>query len=140
MDDREFAENCNYWKTSKSSPDAWVEKSISLIEQFGGEIISSGFGNEVAVQRSAYMIRFKVEDLIYKIIWPVLLSEKGDQMAARRQAATMLYHDIKAKCVSAQVLGARVSFFSWMELPNGQPAFTATNIELLDSVPQRLLT
>ena len=140
MKKADFAERCNYWKTSKSSPDSWVEKSVGLVEQFGGEVLSSGYGNENVTGRSAYMIRFSVDGQSFRIIWPVLPSETGDTFAARRQAATMMYHDIKAKCVSSQVLGARVAFFSWVELPDGRPAFQLTGNELLEEAPRMLLT
>ena len=139
MDNQEYAERCNYWKTSKSSPDAWIEKTIGLIEQFGGEVLSSGFGNEHMTGRAAYMIRFSVAGETFRIIWPVMPSETGDTFSARRQAATMLHHDVKAKCVAAQVLGSRVAFFSWLELPNGQPVFQLSNNELLEETPRMLL-
>lgn len=135
----DYAEQCNYWKTSKTSPDSWIEKTIGLIERFGGEILASGFGNEHMSGRAAYMIRFSVDSETFRIVWPVLSSEANDTFSARRQAATMLYHDVKAKCVAAQVLGARVSFFAWVELPDGRPMFQLGNNELLEEVPKMLL-
>ena len=134
----EFAEDCNYWKTSRTSPDGWIEKTEQLIQDKGGEILQSGFGNDMG--RAAYMLRFKIEGHIFKMVWPVLPSEKDESMAARRQAATMLFHDTKAKLISAQVLGSRVAFFQWVELPNGQPIYQLTNDQLLESVPAMLLT
>lgn len=132
------AENCNYWKTSRSSPDTWIEKAIDLIEKFGGTIIASGFGNEGG--RAAYLIRFSLEGESFRILWPVLESETGDQFAARRQAATMLHHDVKAKCISAQVLGARVAFFSWAELPDGRVMFQVANADITKAAPKMLLS
>ena len=134
-----YAEKCNYWKTSKSAPDAWMEKIIGEIESFGGQIISSGFGNEHMTGRAAYMVRFSVEDETFRMVWPVMPSETGDTFAARRQAATMLWHDVKAKCVAAQVLGSRIAFFSWLELPDGRPMFQLANNELLEEAPRMLL-
>lgn len=86
----QFAERCNYWKTSRSSPDSWLEKTIGLIEQFGGEVLASGYGNEHMSGRAAYMMRFGVDGETFRIIWPVLPSESGDTLAARSQAATMM--------------------------------------------------
>jgi len=112
-----YAEDCNYWNTSRSAPDTRMEKIIRLIVQFGGTVLTSGFGNEHSPNRAAYMIRFSMEGEMFRIVWPVLTSEKGNTFAARRQATTMLYHDVKAKCVSAQVLGARA--VRWC--PTGSP-------------------
>lgn len=139
MLEKPSAERCNYWKTSRTSPDVWVDMTLALIEQFEGEVLASGYGHERQTGRAAYMIRFRVADETFRMTWPVLPTETGDEVSARRQAATMLYHDVKAKCVSAQVLGARVAFFAWLELPNGQPACQLTDAQLLDEVPRMLL-
>jgi len=31
-----FAEKLNYWKTSSSSPDIWIERASKQIEKLGG--------------------------------------------------------------------------------------------------------
>ena len=116
-----------------------MEKTIGLIEQFGGTLLASGFGNEHAAGRAAYMIRFELDGESFRIVWPVLASETGDTFSAQRQAATMLYHDVKAKCVASDALGSRVAFLCWLELPNGRPAFESTNEELVQELPQLLL-
>ena len=136
---RPWAERCNYWKTSKSSPDVWLEKTLGLIEQKGGEVIASGFGNEHMTGRAAFMVRFVLDNETFKIIWPVLPSETGDTFSARRQAATMLYHDVKAKCVACDALGPRVAFFSWVEMPDGRPAFQLSGAELIAETPRLFL-
>lgn len=135
-----YAEDCNYWKTSKSSPDQWVEKAIKLIEQFGGEVLATGFGSETREGRAAYMIRFRLEDEFFRMTWPVLPSESGDTFNARRQAATMLWHHVKAQCVAAQVLGARTAFLPWVELNDGRIVGHLTDTELANATPQLLLT
>ncbi len=134
-----YAEECNYWKTSQSSPDSWLQKTIGLIESKGGELLQSAFGNEHQTGRAAYMMAFLLEGNQYKIVWPVLPSERGETLAAQRQAATMLYHDVKAKCVAMQALGARTAFFSWACLPDGRPMFQLDDQELLAEVPRLLI-
>jgi len=138
-----YAEECPYWKTSSSSPDTWMEKTLALIGRFGGDVLSSGFGNEHKRGLAAYLIQFSVteEDKTesFRIVWPVLPSQKGDVFGARRQAATMMYHDVKAKCVSAHVLGYRTAFFSWLMLPDGRSMFQLGGKEILQEVPQMLL-
>jgi hypothetical protein len=69
----------------------------------------------------------------------VLPSEKGNELAARRQAATMLYHDTKAKCLSAVVLGTRIAFFSYLLLPDGRTAAEASFPELAEGIPDLFL-
>ena len=51
----------------------------------------------------------------------------------------MMFHDIKAKCVSADVLGVRTSFFSWLALDDGRSMFQLSNTEISQSAPQLLL-
>ena len=135
----EFAEHANYWKTSKASPDSWLEKTIGLVEQFGGTVLASGFGNEHMAGRAAYMIRFSLFSETFRMVWPVLPSESGDTFAARRQAATMMHHAVKARCIESQVVGSRVAFFAWLELPDGRAAFQLANNQLLEESPRMLL-
>jgi hypothetical protein len=105
-----YAEEVNYWKTSKSSPDAWMERTRRQIEKLGGTVLAEGSGSEPGLGRAAYMLAFEIEGEHYRVVWPVLPSKTGDEKAARRQAATLLYHDLKAKAISAAVLGARAAF------------------------------
>lgn len=131
-----MAEDCNYWKTGRSSPDTWMDKAIKLIVDFGGELISSGY--ILNREKSAFMIEFSFKNEKFKIIWPVLRSERNEELPAKRQAATMLYHSVKAKLIEAQVLGMRHSFFAWLVLPNGRPMSDFSNDELADQVPAML--
>jgi len=114
------AEEVNYWKTSKSSPDAWIDRAKRQIEQLGGVVLAEGFGSESTTGRSAFMLAFGIGGDRFKITWPVLPSKGGNERAARVQAATMLYHDVKARCISATVLGSRAAFFSFLLLPDGR--------------------
>jgi hypothetical protein len=127
----------NYWKTSKTSPDTWLAKAKREIARAGGEVLAEAFGSE-AGGRSAYMLGFKFNGEQFKVVWPVLPSKGGDDRAARIQAATMLYHDVKARAVSAKVLGVRTAFFSYLMLPDGRTAAQAATPELLDALPKLL--
>jgi len=132
------AESINYWKTSQSGPDKWIERATKVIEQYGGKVLAEGFGSN-ANGNAAYMIGFEMHGEKFKAVWPVLPSNARDERAARVQAATLLYHDIKGKCISATVLGARVSFFSYLMLSDGRTAIEATEKELLEGIPKQLL-
>lgn len=126
----------HYWQTSQSSPDQWIEKTRKLIENLDGKVTAEGFGATDA--NSAFMMAFELNSRSYKVVWPVLPSSTGKNSAAKRQAATLLYHDIKAKCMTASVLGAEVAFFSYQQLPDGRVASELTTPELADSFPLQL--
>lgn len=134
-----YGEDVNYWQTGQSSPDKWTEKTKKQIQTLGGQVLMEGFGSEPTTGRSAYMMAFEIEGDQFKVIWPVLPSKKGNEIAARRQAATMLYHDIKAKCLSAVVLGARAAFFSYLLLPDGRTTSEASLPELMKDIPDLFL-
>lgn len=138
MNELPYAEDVNYWKTSKSSPDAWIDKTKRQIERLGGKVLLEGFGSEPAIGRAAFMLGFEIGGDKFKAIWPVLPSKAGNEKAAKVQAATMLYHDVKAKCISAAVLGARAAFFSFLMLPDGRTAAEASVPELAQAIPALL--
>ena len=132
------AEDVNYWKTSKTSPDTWMDRAKKQIATLGGTVLAEGFGSEPITGRAAFMLAFEIGGDGFKIVWPVLPSKAGDDRAARIQAATMLYRDVKAKCVSATVLGTRAAFFSFLMLPDGRTAAEVAVPELVQAFPSLL--
>ena len=135
-----YAEDVNYWKTSKSSPDTWIDRTKRQIERLGGQVLLEGFGSEPITGRAAFMLTFVVNNDRFKIVWPVLPSKGGNEKATRVQAATMLYHDIKAKCISAAVLGTRAAFFSFLMLPDGRTTAEMSTPELVQAIPEMFTT
>jgi len=123
----------HYWKTGVTSPDTWIEMAKKLIREVKGEITAEGFGS-VGTQ-AAYMLAFRIDEDKFKVVFPVLCSKAGNTMAAKRQAATMLYHDIKAKCMVASVLGIKAAFFSYLMLPDGRVANEVATPELAQNFP-----
>lgn len=131
-----YAEDMNYWQTGKSAPDSWIESARREIVGAGGKILGWAFGAEGTTGRSAYMLEFDLDGERFKIVWPVLPTRSGkNEQAARIQAATCLYHDVKARCISAKVLGKRAAFFSYLMLPDGQTVAHATAPELARQLP-----
>lgn len=130
-----FAEDVNYWKTSRSSPSSWIAKTMRQIEKLGGTVLAEAFGHEPAAGRAAFMLEFRLDDDLFQIVWPVLPSRTGNETAARVQAATMLYHDVKARCISAAVRGTRASFFSFLMLPDGRTMTEVSTPELMEALP-----
>lgn len=131
-----YAEDVNYWQTGKSSPDTWIDNAQKEIKAIGGKILAWAFGMEASTGRAAYMMEFDLGSERFKIVWPVLPSRTGkNEASARIQAATMLYHDVKARCVSAKVIGKRSAFFSYLMLPDGRSVASVTTPELAEQLP-----
>lgn len=130
------AETVNYWQTSRSSADSWVEKAIKEIKGIGGTVTSEAFGSEPHTGRSAFLLVFTAGGQQFKIIWPVLPSKSGNDRAAKIQAATFLYHDVKAKCMVAKVFGARKAFFEYLMLPDGRITSELTGSEITNLLPE----
>ena len=130
------AEDVNYWQTSRSSPDTWLERARKEIRRAGGEVLAEGFISESS--SAAFMLAFTLEGDTFKMVWPVLAPKSGNIKAARVQAATALYHEVKAACVKAKFLGTRAAFFAYLQLPDGRTAIQVSTPELLDAVPRML--
>jgi len=113
------AEGFPYWKTSKSSADSWLEKCETEIKRAGGSVAASGFINS-AISGSAYMIEFDLDSNRFRLVERVLDSRSGDSKAAKVQAATTMYHDLKGRMISARRKGARTVFLAELVLPSGQ--------------------
>ena len=126
----------HYWETGKSSPEQWLDRIRRLIEGVGGIILAEGFG--AVEDKAAYMMAFKIGEDKFKVVWPVLPSSTGRVLAARRQAVTLLYHDIKAKVMTASVLGVKVAFFSYLMLPDGRMAGELAAPALAQAFPLQL--
>lgn len=128
-----YAEEVNYWRTGQSDPDRWIDNACTMITEVGGQVIGQAYGRLGG--RHAYMIAFVVGKDSFRIEWPVLESRSGDEKAARRQAATCLYHDVKAKCMVVKIKGARAAFFEYLLL-DGQPMASYANPELAAAMPK----
>ncbi len=133
-----YSEEANFWKTSRSFPDQWVDRAKRQIETLGGKIEAEGFGMD-GEKRAAFMLAFSIKGDAFKIIWPVLKSKYDDDKAARIQAATMLYHYVKSVCLYAVVVGVKTAFFTHYLLPDGRTTSQVTSQELLDMIPKVLM-
>lgn len=135
--DLPYAEDIgHYWQTSQSSPDTWIDRAKKVIQDMGGEILAEGFGS--ARGQAAFMLAFKFEEQRYKVVFPVLPTYSGKEISAKRQAATLLYHDVKAKAMIASVLGVDVAFFSYMLLADGRVSSELAQPELAEAFPKLL--
>lgn len=132
-----YAEDLNFWKSGKSSPDAWIDRTKKQIISLGGSGIAEGFGAD-GTGRSAFMIGFTLQEERFSIVWPVMQSRCKDERAERIQAATTLYHYVKAVSLYSVVVGARSAFFSHLLLSDGRTANQVATPELLDRLPKLL--
>ena len=133
-----YAEDINYWKTSKSSPDSWIEKSVKQIETLKGKVLTHAFGQDPVSGNSAYMIMFEIGINTFKIIQPVLPTYHGEDAAARRQATTLLYHEVKSRCLRSAITGPQEAFFQYMILPDGRMTSQASIPEIVTGLPLSL--
>ena len=136
-----YAEDVNYYKTGTSAPDTWIEKAKSEIKAAAGKVHGEAFGSEAATGRAAFMLEFEFSGERFRAVWPVLpcrAKSAANERAAKVQAATMLYHDVKARCISAKVLGVRTAFFSYLMLPDGRTAAQVATPEVAQMWPRML--
>ncbi len=134
-----YAENVNYWKTGKSSPDIWLEKAKAEIKRVGGAVAGSAIVSDEITGRYAFMLAFQLSEDSFKVVWPVLKSKTGNLKAARIQGATALYHEVKAACVKVKFLGARSAFFAYLILVDGRTASEVGGNELAEILPLMLI-
>lgn len=135
--DLPYAEDIgHYWQTSQSPPDTWIDRAKKIIQDMGGEIVADGFGS--TGERAAFMLAFKFKEQRYRVVWPVLPTYSSKETSAKRQAATLLYHDVKAKAMTASVLGFEAAFFSYMMLPDGRVSSELAKPELAEVFPKLL--
>jgi hypothetical protein len=113
-----YAEDLNYWKTSQLSSDDWLESTKALIVSFGGKVLREFYGSNEGGS-SAFYLRFLIKDQEYQIKWPVLESKTGNNRAAKIQAATAMYHFVKATVLAAEWLSADQVWAGFV-LPSGE--------------------
>jgi len=119
MSDTLYADMLPYWQTSTTSPDIWLDKAKQEIVKAGGKATKQAYIEDGGIAQ--YMLGFSVSENSYIITWPVMRPRKpADMRAAKIQAATMLYHDVKSRCISARVLGFAPTFMQYL-IVDGQP-------------------
>lgn len=114
-----FAKNLSYWKTSQSDPDKWLDKTEKIINEIGGEVHTRFFGtfNKVSV----CIFGFNIGNDNFRMTWPILpVDTDKEKAAARRQTATLIYHDTKAKINSVKIFGPRIGFANYLITEGGK--------------------
>lgn len=135
---KRYAEELNYFKTSKASADSWIAKAKREIMSIGGRVTGEAYLNDADTGRAAYMLAFTLEGRLYSAKWPVMPTKRGtdqDQQAAKVQAATALYHDIKARVVTCKFREVSFAFLNYQVLPNGQTVAEAADSSMVEQLP-----
>ena len=122
-----------YWRTSKTAPDVWIDKTVRLLENLGATVTGDGYAGSSGV--SVFVIVFKFGNEVFRVTWPVLrVRDPAVSFAARVQAATFMYHDCKAKALAAKVIGFRTAFIGQLMLPEGKTVSESSHTALLHHV------
>lgn len=133
-----YGEDVNYWKTSTKSPDSWLEDTKDAIISIGGKVLSDMIATMEG--KTAIMIQFQIGEDRFKIVYPILaIRKESDRLAAKRQAATAMYHEVKALIVSAKFRGVRGAFHSYLVLPDGRTAGDLSAPEIAEAIPTPFL-
>jgi hypothetical protein len=133
-----YAEEVNYWQTGKSDPDTWIKRTKTQLEKVGGEVALEIYGLDSRSGQAAYALHFRIGKDYYKVVWPVLRSRRGNERAAKIQAATMLYHDVKARCISAAVQGTRAMFLPYLLTESMRTVSELSTPEIIEFFPPLL--
>jgi hypothetical protein len=131
-----YAEGLPYWQTSKSGVESWIEKikkEITRYPSLKGKVVTEAVMTIDDV--SSIVLEFELQGDLFRIQWPVMKSKSGNQRAEKVQAATMIFYDVKARVITALVLGARAAFLSFLLLPDGTVAGTRTSSQLQAQLP-----
>lgn len=132
-----YAEEVNYWKTSKSSTDTWMEKIRAEIETVGGVVQANGQFEQH--EQIVFMIKFVIGDDTYEVRFPTLPVKNdtpSNRTAAKVQALTAVYHDVKSKCVLAKFMGIRFAFHSYLRLADGRTAGELASGDIAEKMPR----
>lgn len=121
-----YSHQVPYWKTSKSGWTSFISKAVKELKKVGGS--HHGTAVTTGAKNEEMHLRFSLEGEEYHIVWPILplrpttqpSKVDADSESARVQAATFIFHDVKARCVAARILGANRAFFTY-QLVDGRP-------------------
>jgi hypothetical protein len=136
-----YAEDLPYWRTSKSTLSSWLNKAKREITSINGKVTGDGYMTDHENGRGAILITFVLDGTRYAAKWPVLPTRRKteqDEEAAKVQAATALYHDIKNRVVSAKFRGAGFSFLNYQVLQTGQTVSEVADNGFVNRLPMLL--
>lgn len=133
-----YAEDVNYWRTGRTSPDGWIDKAIKMLIELDAKISVKGMVWQDG--HAAAVMAWTLDGESYRIMWPVLVTRDGntDHVAARIQAATFLYRHVKARCMEAKIFGARTAFIGSLMVDRQRTVSQLANEDLRRVTPKLL--
>lgn len=133
-----YGDTVNYWKTSTKASESWLASTKKLIQDIEGKVHTEMIATVSG--KTAIMLGFAIGDDNYKIVYPILaIRKEADRQAATIQAATALYHEVKALIVSAKFRGIRGAFTAYLVLPDGRTAGDLSAPEIANAMPAPFL-
>lgn len=135
-----FAQDANYWRTGKTSPDVKMDQVAMMITEAGGEVTGVMQGHQDG--HAGICINFLIDDHPYRIAWPILpidLKRDSNPAAARIQTATFIFHEVKAIVVKAQVMGLSTACVPYLLLKNGRTVAESSSAQIESNLPATLL-
>lgn len=134
-----YANEVDYWKTGQTrTPEQWIALAVKQLEDHGATNVVTASGDNDG--RHCFMMQFMLAGQQHRIIWPVLpvrwTDSESDKRAAKVQAATVLYHEVKHRCVVATRYGSQFGWFAYQQLPDGRTVQQLSSDELMRGVPE----
>ena len=122
------AQKFNYWDSSNSAPSEIINRACDMVGKFGGQVTRKGMLAEAdakGVLRGAAALSFVIDKdgqrNEFRMLWPVLpYGEEKYRLRAERQAASMLFNDVKSRLVNIRIFGIRRAFFEYLVTPDGK--------------------
>lgn len=116
----------------------WLEKAADEVRAVAGNVkgvseITTDAGSVV------FVMIFDLGGDRFKVQWPVLtprVMHPVNAKSAKIQAATALYHDVKARCVTLKFLGSRDAFMPFLLLEGGKTVSEAVPEVFLRALPE----
>lgn len=132
-----YAEDVDCWRTGKSrTVSAWLDLAESQLMQHGAKNVLKSTGtNETGA--TTFMFAFELNDQKYNLVWPTLPTRshsESAERAARIQAVTSLYHEVKNCCVVGNRYGKGTGFFAYQMLPDGRTVRQLAAPELVSTI------
>lgn len=118
MKELPYAEELNFWKTSKSSADKWLNDAEDIIAKFGGTVTLRAKGR--AGENQAYAFQFSHNNDRFKILYPVLPTKNGDVRSAERQCCQFIFYEVKNRSIQVKIFGFKSAYFEFLMLEDGQ--------------------
>lgn len=110
----------HYWRTSKKDAGYWLNSVRDMIVSIPGCKVLKKVDYEENDQ-NFFLVEFTVGLDWFKIIYPVLpVRQLKDREAARVQAVTLMFHEVKSRMMLIKIFGIHYAFLNYLVADNGK--------------------